>query len=544
MDKQDLYLYFCDIHFLGNKYPLFYVPLTITKTERVFQVACEPVVYINKKAIEYIVQEYNKEREQQGVIKSIAERIIYPEEQKTSMTEVLGRVLNDIIEYFRLSPEIDLADATSQEAQGLSVAVSNAMYICIFDKSDEALVNDYEEILDLLKSKDVKLMDGFMGLINDFIGSSPKSFVREVDDEWDGMPLEEKLVFSSPIPLNPEQRQILRALDKKDCKYIAVEGPPGTGKSHTITAIVFQAILQNQSVLMLSDKKEALDVVEDKITDVMNRVRISDDFQNPILRLGKTGSTYGKILSTTSINKIRNNFRAVRSQEGRLEAGLRDFKDYLTSNINATVVGYGNVDMADIQVLLNLERRYDNGDNYPITFGELLMSENSNSHIVDARQSMAVLDETLHYRTDNLTLLDLFLSICGPKQEADTFSKFLVFAKVVQDLRATYQDRAFLKSFSTITKEHVKSLNSFIEMYKKLGSGIFGYFLKGKQIAQLSRELNAALSLSTHIELREDIDDLEFVSAFFEDTRNALIEHRLLSFLADPLPIIFPGFNY
>jgi hypothetical protein len=35
----------------------------------------------------------------------------------------------------------------------------------------------------------------------------------------------------------------------------------------------------------LSDKKEALDVVEDKITETMNTVRINDDFQNPILRL-------------------------------------------------------------------------------------------------------------------------------------------------------------------------------------------------------------------------------------------------------------------
>jgi hypothetical protein len=36
---------------------------------------------------------------------------------------------------------------------------------------------------------------------------------------------------------------------------------------------------------VLSDKKEALDVVEEKITETLNKVRIHDDFQNPILRL-------------------------------------------------------------------------------------------------------------------------------------------------------------------------------------------------------------------------------------------------------------------
>ena len=538
LDKQDIYLYFCDIHFLENKYPLFYVPLTITKAEGSFQVVCEPAVYINKKAIEYIVQEFNKEREQQGTIKSIAERIIYPQEHSASMPEILGRVLSDIVDYFHLSPEIDLADASRQEAQGFSVAVSNAMYICIFDKSDEALVNDYEEILDLMKSQDADLIDSFTGLINDFISSSPKSFKREVDNEWDRIPPEQKLVFSSPIPLNPEQRQILKALDKEDCKYIAVEGPPGTGKSHTITAIVFQAILHNQSVLVLSDKKEALDVVEEKITDVMNRVRVSDDFQNPILRLGKTGNTYGQILSTTSLNKIRMHSRAVRSQEASLEAGLRELNDYLTTNIDASVASYGNVDIADIQTLASLDCRYENGENHPINFSEVLKSEDSISHVDEARQSMAVLDDTLHYRTDNVTLLDLFQSTCGPRQRADAFSTFLVFAKVVQELRTTYQDRTFLKSFRTVTGEHVNSLNSFIEKYRELGSGIFGYFLKGKKVAQLSQELNAVLSFNTPVALREDIDDLKRASAFFGDTYYALKEHRLLSFLSDPLPTI------
>jgi SpoU rRNA methylase family enzyme len=43
--------------------------------------------------------------------------------------------------------------------------------------------------------------------------------------------------------------------------------------------------LNGKSVLVLSDKKEALDVVEDKITETLNKVRKDDDFLNPILRL-------------------------------------------------------------------------------------------------------------------------------------------------------------------------------------------------------------------------------------------------------------------
>src|SRR5579872_4353493 len=159
--------------------------------------------------------------------------------------------------------------------------------LAIFDKSDESLVNDYEEILQKLKQGGGDLAAAFQLLIDDFVTNNPPSVISEVDGDWDAAEPSDKLVYTSPVPLNEEQRQILAAIGKQKCKYVTVEGPPGTGKSHTITAIVCDAILKNQSVLVLSDKKEALDVVEDKITETMNTVRADAHFQNPLLSLGR-----------------------------------------------------------------------------------------------------------------------------------------------------------------------------------------------------------------------------------------------------------------
>ena len=64
--------------------------------------------------------------------------------------------------------------------------------------------------------------------------------------------------------MNTEQRQILNALRNNKSKYVLVDGPPGTGKSHSITAIAFRHILERKSILILLIK-EALDVVEDKL---------------------------------------------------------------------------------------------------------------------------------------------------------------------------------------------------------------------------------------------------------------------------------------
>jgi hypothetical protein len=163
------------------------------------------------------------------------------------------------------------------------------------------------------------------------------------------------LVSASPIPLNSEQLQILAAIRKDNCKYIIVEGPPGTGKSHTITAIVFDAILKEKSVLVLSDKKEALDVVEKNITETMNKVRFDKNFQNPILRLGKTGNTYGQILAKGSIENIKTHYRAFKKDHDSIEENIEKSTNSLKEDLEAEIISYGDINLQEIQELVALE---------------------------------------------------------------------------------------------------------------------------------------------------------------------------------------------
>ena len=54
---------------------------------------------------------------------------------------------------------------------------------------------------------------------------------ENIEDEWDGLEVSDRLNYESPIPVNPEQQKILKALNNEKCKYVVVEGPPGTGKT-------------------------------------------------------------------------------------------------------------------------------------------------------------------------------------------------------------------------------------------------------------------------------------------------------------------------
>ncbi len=384
LDKQEFYFYFCDITFNNAKYPIFYIPFSVGKQGDALTIEFDSQVYINKKALEYITQEYNKETNHHGNLQSITDRIIYLAQYKGNFGELVSGIMNEITNFFKLDKKIAITDAEHQVAKSLWVRASNARYIALFEKSDEALVNDYEEILKLLASGDSVLAGAFNQLIGDFIHKEPQSFNSAVESEWDNAETSERLVFSSPIPLNSEQRQILSAIRKDNCKYIIVEGPPGTGKSHTITAIAFDHILKDQSVLVLSDKKEALDVVEDKIIETLNRVRHDKNFQNPILRLGKTGSTYKQILATNTIENIKIHLRAVKKDHGALESDIEKLSNTLKEDLQAEILAYKEIDIKEIHEHIDLESYFEERG-FPFCIDEVRENTKSASELEELR---------------------------------------------------------------------------------------------------------------------------------------------------------------
>jgi very-short-patch-repair endonuclease len=76
-----------------------------------------------------------------------------------------------------------------------------------------------------------------------------------------------------PLPANPEQREIL---DRLGCDSgVVVEGPPGTGKTHTIANLVSALLARGQRVLVTSEKAQALRVLRDKLPTEMQQLCVS-----------------------------------------------------------------------------------------------------------------------------------------------------------------------------------------------------------------------------------------------------------------------------
>lgn len=70
-----------------------------------------------------------------------------------------------------------------------------------------------------------------------------------------------------PLPANEEQRQILRFANSS--AGVAVEGPPGTGKSHTIANLVCAFLAQGKRVLVTAEREQALNVLIEKLPEAV-----------------------------------------------------------------------------------------------------------------------------------------------------------------------------------------------------------------------------------------------------------------------------------
>ena len=534
LDKQELYLYFCDISYDNAKYPVFYIPFSLAVHDDVLAMEYDSQVYINKRALEYIVQEVNQKEDRRGTLKCCSERIIYLAEHEADFPNVLSAALQELTNVLQLDGTIDIGNSASQVGKSQLVRVSNACYFGLFDKADEALVNDYEEILRLLAlGKDNPLALAFQKLIDDFIHRDPESFTLEVEDEWDESSPSDRLVFNSPIPLNSEQRQILSALNKNGCRYVTVEGPPGTGKSHTITAVVFDAIQKDQSVLVLSDKKEALDVVEDKITDTMNRVRFDKQFQNPILRLGRTGSTYSEILSTASIDNIKTHFRAVKKEYENIAENIGKTANSLKEDIEAEIVSYSDVDTAEIRELIELEQLHAKST-LPLELPEFLNASDGALHLEELRSVSARLNEILSPSATPVSEMAAALNTLGwrasqPHSDAAA-DELLEHAARVNTVLGKIQNlpEKTVKAiglFERIAQPQLTILRAVIQTFDECKYPVVGYLFKRRRVRENEDTAQTLLRLASPerprkllSELREAFSTFTYICVLTGDT--------------------------
>ncbi|MFN0192120.1 MAG: AAA domain-containing protein [Aestuariivirga sp.] len=506
----EIYLYVGSLHHNRVAYPLFYVPLQIELNDRLFHVTADPHIYINKKALEFAAQEAARDS-QRPIPLSIRDRIVFLEDDQTYL-EVMQSLLDQWCADLALKPPLDLSDPTDQRAQRSQISITNAIHFSAFDKADESLLNDYEELLTNLASGSEAAVD-FQKIISSFLTTDPINVNEDIDRDWETTPIEARLVYQSPVPLNEEQRKILAALNHPKSRFLSIEGPPGTGKSHTITAIVFEAILKDKNVLVLSDKTEALDVVESKLNDVLNSVRFGENFQNPILRLGRAGNTYSRILSSQTIEAIRAHHVASKSSLPALNAQIEQDQGRLSGAIRETVERGREIKLGSIHELQQREKRVAARVPNP---DDLVKDEAISKAI---RSSQAII-EYLSERDCRV------LRILRAVQQEPALETLELFLK----LQVPFSEIAFpeaaelvaIRFFSTFQSADVAILQRHIGAYQSARWPVLGYLLTRRRARAIDMQIATELAPINALNAHRNLDLLERAHATFARISSAL----------------------
>jgi len=98
---------------------------------------------------------------------------------------------------------------------------------------------------------------------------NPESFKESSNGGFDESEVDSRLnSFDTYYVRDADSSQIAVIEDSKSGRNLIVEGPPGTGKSQTITNIIAELLASHKSILFVSEKMAALRVVKDRLDEV------------------------------------------------------------------------------------------------------------------------------------------------------------------------------------------------------------------------------------------------------------------------------------
>lgn len=149
-------------------------------------------------------------------------------------------LFEDQLQFF---PKLLKSDLERTERAGELRLVPHAI-IGIFPQAGSYLVRDYESLLQRVEADN---FSPFQSEVTDHLSKK----IREAD-------------ILTPFPMDASQEAAFRRVKKGES--LVVQGPPGTGKSQLICNLIADFTAQGKRVLVVSQKRAALDTVYDRLS--------------------------------------------------------------------------------------------------------------------------------------------------------------------------------------------------------------------------------------------------------------------------------------
>ena len=232
-------------------------------------------------------------------------------------------------------------------------------------------------------------------LVQDFINGVPSNSNNDEDDKEIVQDKFEKNQLIDQIPKliaeadSTQYKVIIKALEGKS---MAIEGPPGTGKSQTITNIIGGLMVKNKKILFAADKFAALEVVKqrlssknlgDYILELHNATKSKKVFHEELVqRLGKSQSRFFKPGYSDSFDKLR-----------LFRKELNDHVETINKemNVNGERTTVFELLWKDIVNKLNLSEKLDEIKNFEDSFPDNILRSIEKEKIPLVRSNLELL---------------------------------------------------------------------------------------------------------------------------------------------------------
>jgi superfamily I DNA and/or RNA helicase/very-short-patch-repair endonuclease len=217
--------------------------------------------------------------------------------------------------------------------------LENLKIMGIFHQTDSAIYRDYVELLKNLPDNADNL--GIIGtLLQESDDHNPVSQVDQYDDNKEAAPIKLDEISADALNLAMEsdasQDSVVVASQSSQCTV--VRGPPGTGKSQAIVNLISNGLAKGQKILLVCQKKYALDVVYSRLEKIglSRHIAVLKDVQSGRAPLYKKLSRLlqSKDISD-DINLLNVEFKhtcqeidKIVAQQARLVDALKDHQEF------------------------------------------------------------------------------------------------------------------------------------------------------------------------------------------------------------------------
>ena len=153
--------------------------------------------------------------------------------------------------------------------------MERAAALGVYSTCSNSIQRDFDTMVARQEANDL-LLDLIRGYDDqsDFYAESFEG-VQRIKDSGRDLPEGDLFYINS---LNSSQEKVLYMMRNHD--ELVIQGPPGTGKSQTIASLITEFVNDGRTVLMVSEKRTALDVVYSRLGNLSRYALLIDDVSN------------------------------------------------------------------------------------------------------------------------------------------------------------------------------------------------------------------------------------------------------------------------